>query len=224
MRAIKNKIIVKVPTLQKEKYALTKDTVIDIVTGFDFNLRQDRPSLAYIVDGEDLPKGVKCLINYLAIEPSYIVANETILTDKEKKEGFKVYSIPTDMCFCIQVNGEWQPCKNFLITERIFLPYKGKLVGIEHQKVKNRMFVVKGMDEWQEVDLSGKCVLSLDNCDYEIIYHDTDNRKYSLIRTMSREIIGIDEGLTKEVKKGKYLLGISAQNCKTFKTKQHAFT
>lgn len=217
MKALRNKILVKVPTLQKEEYALTESTIIYLATGYDFNLRADRPALGYVIDGDNLPEGVKCLINYLAIEPSYIVENEDILTDKEKREGYKVYSIPVDMCFCIKLNDEWTPCKNFLLTERIFLPYNGKIVGVEPQRVKNRMYVVKGNDEWdgEITDISGKVVTSLDNCDYEIIWHDTDHRKYHLIRTMHREITGIDEGMTQDVKKGKYLVGISPTNCKT---------
>ena len=214
MRALKGNIIIKMDVTQKEKYRLTDDVTIQIVKGFDFNLRQDRASYGYAVNGGNVPSGAGVLCHHLSIEPSYAIENETILTEQEKKEGFKVFSIPVDMCFAYMEDGEWIPCKDFLITERVYLPYKGKMQGIDHQLVKNRMFVIKGMDEWGEVDLSGKCVVSLDNCDYQIVFHMEDHKEYNLIRSRSREIIAIDEKLTKEVKRGRYLTGLSPTQCK----------
>lgn len=215
MRAIRGQVIIKIDARQKEKFALTQDVTIEIIKGFDFNLRNDRASYGYIVNGNGHTKGDRALCHHLALEPNYQIENETILTEVEKKEGFKVISIPVDMLFATSPDGkEWVPCKDFLITQRIFLPYRGKMVGIDHQLVKNRMHVISGMDEWGEVDLSGKCVVSLDNTDYEIIFHREDNKEYRLIRSRSREIIAIDEKLTKGVNKGRYLVGLSPTNCK----------
>lgn len=215
MRAIKGNVIIRMNVLQKTKYALTDECVIEIVKGFDFNLRQDRASFGYIIDGEGFKEGAEVVCHYLALEPNYLVEGENILTEIEKRNGYKVLSIPYDMCFAINEGNGWTPCKDFLLTQRIFLPYNGKLTGIEHQLVKNRMFVVSGFDEEGEIDLSGKCVVTLENSDYEIIWHNSKSREERLIRTRGREITAIDEGLTRKIKTGKYLIGLAPNNCKT---------
>lgn len=216
MRALRGNLIFKIDTKQKEKYALTKDVTIHIERGYNFNLREDRAAFGYVIDGEGLPSGAMLLCNYLALEPTYEITNETILTDAEKSEGFKVFSIPLDMAFCYNNGDGWKPCKSYLITKRIFKPYTGNLQGIEPELVKNRMYVEKGIVEWEgeSEDLSGKVVVSLENCDYEIIFHTPDHREHRLIRSMDREIIAIDEGITDKLIKNKYLVGHSKQDCK----------
>lgn len=213
MKHVGNNVIIKMDVLQKTKYSLAKDVVIEIIRNFNFNQREDRASFGYIVDGEGLTKGAEVLCHYLALEPNYLIESETILTDKEKREGFRVMSIPVDMCFAVNEGKGWVPCKDFLITQRIFLPYNGKMVGVEHQLVKNRMFVIAGFDEEGEIDLSGKCVVTLENADYEVIWHNKENKEERLIRTRGREITAIDEGLTKKLQNGKYLVGLNANTC-----------
>jgi hypothetical protein len=214
MKALRGKILVKMDTRQKEKYSLTKDITIKIDRGFNFNRREDYPSRAEVIDGDGLPPGAPCLLHHNAIEKTYEIAG--IVTEEERMEGIKVFSIPVDMCFCYFENDEWVPCKNFLITSRIFKPYKGSLVGIDPEQIKNRMYVVKGLDEWdgETKDLAGKVLVTLVNCDYQIIWHSKENREETLIRTRHREIIAIDEALTKEVHKGKYIVGVTHQTAK----------
>ncbi len=216
MKAIKGNIIMKMDVRQKEKFALTDTVTIEIQKGYNFNLREDRSSMGYVIDGEGLPVGARLLCHHLAIEPNYQIENETILTEAEKKEGFKVFSIPADMAFCYMQENEWVPCKNFLITKRIFRPYKGKLVGIDPVVVKNRLLIIKGVDEWdgEETDLSGSVCIVTENSDYQIIWHDTDNREHSLIRTRHRELMGVDDGMKNDVKKGKLLVGYTISDCK----------
>ena len=214
MKAIKTNIIIRMNVRQKEWYQLAEGVVIEWQRTYNFNLREDRASYGYAVDGGNVPSGAPILCHHLSTEPSYLIENDTILSEVERKEGFRIFSIPIDMCFAYLKDDEWIPCKDFLITERLYVPYKGKLEGIGNQLVKNRMFVISGYDEWGEVDLSGKCVVSLDNTDYEIIFHREDNKEYRLIRSRSREIIAVDEQLTKDLKKGKYLKGLSPTNCK----------
>jgi len=219
-KPLKGNVLIKMNVKQKEKYQLTKDVVLDISRGYEFNLRLDRASYGYVISSYSVPNGARGLFHHLSSEPSYEIGRpEEFLTLEEIKEGFKVFSIPEDMQFCYDAGEGWKPCKNFLITERIFKPYKGKMAGVPHEQVKNRMYVVKGNDEWDgEVsDLSGKVVVSLVNCDYQIIFHMEDHKEYNLIRTRHREIIGIDEGMTKDVQNGKYLIGLTENNCKLWK-------
>ena len=216
-RPLKGNVLIKMNVKQKETYALTKDANIHIERNYNFNLREDRASFGYVIFGYHVPAGAMGLFHHLAIEDSYLIpCPEMFLTSEEIKEGFKVFRISEDMMFCYNTGDGWIPCKNFLITERIFKPYDGKMAGVPNEQVKNRMYVVKGNDEWDgEVsDLSGKVVVSLVNCDYQIIFHMEDHKEYNLIRTRHREIIGIDEGMTKDVQNGKYLIGLTENNCK----------
>lgn len=215
MKAIRGQIIIRMNVRQKEWYCLAEGVVIEWQRTYNFNLREDRASYGYAVDGGNVPRGASVLCHHLSTEPSYLIENDTILTEKERKEGFRIFSIPVDMCFTYDNGDGWIPCKDFLITQRVYAPYKGRLEGIGNQLVKNRMFVISGMDEWGEIDLSGKCVVSLENCDYQIIFHKEDNKEYNLIRSRSREIIAVDEQLTKDLKKGRYLVGLSPTDCKT---------
>lgn len=216
MKALRNKVIVKIDTKQKERYALGNGAILEIERGYNFNLREDRPSLAECIDGENLPAGADVLINYLALEPNYHVDSEQILTNEEKEQGYKILSIPKDMVFCYKEKNEWIPCEDYLLTERIFKPYNGKLVGIMPEVIKSRLYIVKGFDKWdgEKKELSGKvCAVTL-NSDYEVIWNNKNNMEERLIRTMHREILAVDDGMLKDLKNGKYLIGLSPANCK----------
>lgn len=218
--AIKTNILLKMNTRQKELYSLMEGVDIEISKGWNFNLREDRSSMGYIVNGRGLTKGHQALCHHLTIESGNEVTAETILTDDEKKIGFKVFSVDKDMVFATSPDGiEWHPCKDFLITLRIFKPYKGKLKGIEPTVLKDRMYIIKGVDEFEDeiTDLSDKVACTTANSDYQIIWHNEKNREQSLIRTRSREILAIDNGMLEDLKKGKLLIGLTVTDCKTYK-------
>lgn len=216
MKAIRNQVIIKMDTKQKEKYALTKDVTIFIEKGYNFNLREDRSSMGYVVNGKGLLEGVEVLCHYLALEPSYLIEHDDILTEKEKSEGYKVFSIPNDMVFCYKFEGEWMPNKGYLIAKRIFKKYEGALVGVEPELVKHRMYIEKGVVEWEGIndDMSGKVAITTENCDYQISWHNESHRPESLIRTRDRDIMALDNTLETGLKKGKYLIGVTPTDCK----------
>lgn len=226
MKALKGNTIIKMNTKQKELYALTDEINIVIEKGYNFNLREDRSSLGYVINGDQLDEGVEVLCHYLALEPSYLIENDTILTESERKEGFKIFSIPNDMVFCYKFEQEWHPNKGFLITKRIFKTYNGNLVGIEPELVKHRMYIEKGSIEWDgdSEDVSGKVAITTDNCDYQISWHTKTHKEESIIRTRDREVMAIDDDATKKVKKGIYLIGLTPHDCKTLKEKQNGNT
>lgn len=218
MKALRNRALIKMNLKQNAKYAFDSGVVIDLEHGFNFNLREDRGTKGYIIDGCGLPEGTEVLVHYLSSEPQYLVSNEEILTEEEKTEGYKVFAIPEDNVFIyMDKNGEWKPCKEFLITTRIYKPYTGIMVGVEPQLVTNRMYVISGSDDWddEQNDLSGKVLVTLDHADYEIIFYSKDNKEGRIIRTRTREIQAVDEFLTKKVKKGEYIIGRSPSEAKT---------
>jgi hypothetical protein len=207
LKKIMNNVLVKMDTKQKEKYDLGNGKVLYWERGYEFNRRLDYPSRAIVIDGEGLPAGSEILVHHNAIEPSYQVFSEDFLTEEEKKEGYKMFSLPKDMCFCYKKDVEWLPCDEFLITLRVFKPYTGRLFGLPHEQVKNRMYCVKG--EWE-----GQALVTLVNCDYEIVFHNTENREERLIRTRHREVLATDEGLLEKIKSGELLVGRSPKDAK----------
>ena len=222
-KSLNGKILIKMNIKQKEKFALTEDINIDIQKGYNFNLREDRASFGYILDGNKMTKGAACLVHHLSIEPTYEVPFlQYFLSDEDIKKGFKVYNIPVDMCFCYREgHSEWQPCENFLITQRIFkktTEVKGGLILPDNinlpERVKGKMYVVKGFDTESGVDLSGLVCITTENCDYQIIWHEEDNKEYSLIRTRGREVMAIDYDTSNLVNENKLYLGLTDRDCK----------
>ena len=216
MKAIKGKVLIKIDTLQKTKYAFQTGEQIVIERGYNFNLREDRASMAYVIDSDQLPEGAPILVHHLSVEETYAVPYiHLFLTEEEIAEGYKIFSIPYDMVSAYFEDGVWKPCKDFLITQRIYEPYQGEIVGIPHQRIKRRLYVIRGEDNWdgQTRDLSGKVIVVLDNSDVEIIFHNEQHREERVMRTRHREILGIDEGMTKKVQKNLYLVGLSEDNC-----------
>lgn len=223
MKAIKNKVLIKIDTLQKTKYAFSTGEQIVIERGYNFNLREDRASMAYVIDSDQLPKDAPILVHHLSVEETYAVPyNDLFLSEDEIKEGFKVFCIPYDMVSAYFEDGEWKPCKDFLITKRMFKPYEGELVGIPHERVKRRLYVIRGEDTWdgETRDLAGKVIVVLDNSDVEIIFHNEQHREERVMRTRHREILGIDEGMANDLKKNVYLVGLSEQYCKPINENQ----
>lgn len=220
MRAIRGKVLVKIDTKQKEKLAFNGGTLI-IERGYNFNRREDYPSMGGVIDGEGLPAGAEILLHHNVSEAAYNVEGETLLTDEERAEGYRVFSVPADMCFCYKVEGgEWTPCKHFLLTKRIFKPYEGLMTGIEPAQVKNRMYVTKGIDTWDDevTDISGRVMVVTENSDYQIIWHDKEHKEQTIIRTRHRELLAFDEGMQNDIEKGKYLVGVTLKDAKKINT------
>ncbi len=216
-KAIGKNILLKIQTKNKEIYNLTEDAQIEISKGFNFNRREDYPSYGVVIDAQKIPAGAEVLVHHNSTEEAYRVPDYNFLTEQEKLDGWKVFTIDRDMVFVYRTDGkDWLPCEDFLITKRLFTPYKGKIAGVGNQRVKNRLFVVRGNDVWdeKETDLTGKVMVVTENSDYEIIFHNHEHREERLIRTRHRELQAIDEGLTKKLKKGLVYLGLNETDCK----------
>lgn len=225
MKHLNEKILIKLDTTQKEKLEWVGGGVLKIERNFNFNLREDRSSLAIVISGDGLPTGANILVHHLSGEPMYLIDDPELLTKEETKEGYKVFSIPKDNAYFYQdpETKEWECCRYFLQSKRIYEPYNGVLTGIEHQLIKNRLYIVKGKVEEDGMvdDVSGKCCIVTPYSDYEIIYHDAEHKQGSLIRTRSREITAVDEGLTKRVLNGELLIGHSPKDAKPLNYKEN---
>jgi hypothetical protein len=218
MKSIKGCVIFKVDTKQKWKYNLTDDIQLHIEKNFNFNLREDRCSRGYCINGDKIPFNAEILFHHLGSEPNYEVPYQhEFLTELEIHTGFKIFTVPEDMVFAYRTTeeGEWIPYKQFLITKRIFKAVNSSLSLAKFERVKNKLYVVSGKDEWdgEETDLAGKVMMVTENSDYEIIFHDTKNKPQSVIRTRWRELLAIDESMTKDVKSAKYFVGLGENDC-----------
>lgn len=195
MQHTKGNVVIKIDLTQKEKYRFLNGTEIIIPRGFDYNLRLDNPNVAEVLSAENIPTGSLVLIHHNACQDSY-----------KAFELDNIFSIPLDMVFLYFHENKWIPNKNFVISGRIFQPYKGLLLGIENELVKNRMYIYAG-------EHAGNVCVTTKNCDYEIVFF-INGRENRVIRTRVREILGIDEELTAKVKNGEYNVGINSQSSK----------
>lgn len=227
-KALRGQVLFKVDTRQKETLSLTDDITISISKGYDFNLRVERSSRGICIDGEGIPEGADICFHHNATDATFQVPPQHFLTQEEVLAGWGVYNADCDSVFIYRVNGVWHPYKNFLITSRIFKKYVGAMVGVPTEQIKNRLYVVSGTDrieqnisakEYKEPinDLSGKVIVVTENSDYQIIFHDTDNKEYSVIRTRAREVLAIDNELTERVNNGEYLVGITEKDAQPIK-------
>lgn len=196
MKPTEGKVVIKIDLKQKEKYRFSNGQAIYISRGHNYNLREDNPNVAEVIDAAKIPAKSLCLIHHNATQDSYKIF--------EEKED--VFSIPEDMVFLYFENGEWKPNENFVISNRIFKPYNGFLIGIDHELVKNRMYIEKGLYE-------GNVVITSPYCDYEIVFF-IDGVEQHIIRTRVRELFGLDKELSDAVKKGEYLVGINSKEAK----------
>ncbi|MEO9210788.1 MAG: hypothetical protein ABI208_06805 [Ginsengibacter sp.] len=212
MIAPERNIVVKIDLENKEKYKFASGIEIILVKGFNFNRREDSPSIGTIIDGDNLPHGALCLVHHNSTHDTFKIPN---VIDEKGHLLEDLYSISTDMVFCFKEEGKnWQPTKEFLITLRLYREYTGVLLGIEPKQIPQMLYVVCG--KVGDKDLSGKVVITSKFSDYEVIFNE-NGRETSLVRTRVREVMGINTELTKEVKDGKILIGNNLETAKHLK-------
>lgn len=209
--ATKRNVLVNIQLDNKTKLKFKSGVELFICKTYNYNLREDNPSICTIIDGGDLPKGSLALIHHNSVHDTYKISG---IEDEEGNIMDNLFSIPNDMVFCYKEdeNKEWIPNKDFLITLRVYKPYGGVIAGIRPDLVKQRLYVVKG--EIEGTDLVGKVAVTTNFSDYEIIFREGGIEK-SVIRTRSREILGIDLFSTSKVLSGEYLVGNNLDDIKT---------
>lgn len=213
LKHVHGRVIISIDLEGKNSHTFNDGTKLYIGRQFNnLNRRETEPVNAFVVSADGIPKGAEILIHPNAIHDSNKIFNFT-----SDISDVKHYSIPENQCYLWKdENWEWQPLRNFVTGLRVYEEYKGPIVGIEHEQIKNVLYITSG-------HLKGNVVHTLKACDYEIIFMGSSGREERVIRCRHfeneinerEEIIGIDKDLTKKVLKGDLLVGISSSDAKS---------
>lgn len=177
----------------------------------NLNRRETEPVNAHVISAEYIPEGSEILIH-----PNAIIDSNKIFGFSEDETTVRYYSIPEDQCYLWKdENDEWQPLKNYATGLRIYEEYKGPIIGVEPKKIKNTLYITSG-------ELRGKAVRTLNASDYEIVFMGLSGKEERVIRCRHyenefherEEIVGVDENLTKKIKKRDLMIGISPESAK----------
>ena len=212
--APKNRVIIKVDLESKNSHTFEDGTKIRLERVYDnFNLRYTKPVNAIVVNAHNMPEGAEVLIHHNSTHDTYRIFNYKGLSE-EASSDIKYYSIPEEECYLWRKDSDWKPCTNFATGLRLFKPLETTFIGIKPEKISQRLYATSG-------DIKGKVVITLKACDYEIIYQDEKGQEDRVIRFRyypegheRNEVIGIDHELTRAVKEGKILVGLSDTDAK----------
>ena len=206
------RVIISIDTEGKNTHTFENGSKIYIGRQFNnLNRRETEPVNAYVISADNIPQGSEILIH-----PNAIIDSNKIFGFNEDISDIKYYSIPAHQCYLWKNENDWQPLKGFVTALRVFEEYKGSLIGVEHTKIPNVLYITSGK-------LEGKVVHTLKACDYEIIFMGSKGVEERVIRCRHfedeinerEEIIGIDIEMTKRVKKGDLLVGITSNDAKS---------
>lgn len=206
------RVIISIDVEAKNSHTFSNGEKIYIGRQFNnLNRRETEPVNAYVISADNIPQGAEILIH-----PNAIHDSNKIFGFNEDITDIKYYSIPEFQCFLWKSSDDWKPLKGYATGLRVFEEYKGSLVGIEHKLIPNILYITSG-------ELEGKVVHTLKACDYEIIFMGSKGVEERVIRCRHfeneinerEEIIGIDSELTKKVKSGELLVGISSNDAKS---------
>ena len=222
MKSIKGSVLIKVDVEQKNNYTFSSGETIRLERNYEnLDHKYTQQTLGEVIDSEYIPKGSWVLFHHNAIHPVNEVFDHDYLTKEEVKAGFKVISVTENECFLWKHKGEgstWNPLKNFCTALRVFKPYEGKLTGIEPTLIKNVLYLTSG-------EYAGKVAVTLKAADYCITFRNEKGVDAQIIRCRHyeeeendrEELVGIDNNMTNDVKKGKLLVGITKEDCKVLK-------
>lgn len=214
------RIIIIVNDEYKNNHTFSDGTVIRLERKWNnLNRREVAPVSGTVMSAENIPEGAEILFSHNTVHDVNRIFNYQPLGVEEANPDIKYYSVKETECFFwrIDENDVWHPCDVFATALRVFKPYSGPLVGIEPEIIKNVLYVTSG-------ELKGKAVMTLKACDYEIIFRDSKTgREDNIIRfrpfgdpatEREPEAIAIDNLITDKIKKGKYIVGLTATTAK----------
>lgn len=217
MQATSKRIFISVDTEYKNHHSIEGIGIVSIQRKYDnFNRRYTQPVNAIVIDSENIPKGAEILCHHNSTHPTYEIFDYKGLDGNFLSGTVRYFSIPETECYAWRTDGEWNPCYGFDFGLRIFKPYAGALSGLLPTQIKNKLLITSGI-------YSGKAVMTLGHCDYEIIYQGKNGKESKLIRlrnfpnepkNIRNEIIAIDHETTDKINEGEYLVGLSPTDCK----------
>lgn len=225
LKHTKDRVIVRVDMEGKNWTTLNGNLEIRLERDYNnLDRKYTQQNLGTVIDSEYIPKDAIVLFHHNALHDTYQVFNHSALSGEEIASNIRIYSIMERDCFFWKIEGEeeWQPTKEYATALRVFKPYEGVMQGIEPTLIKDTLFVTSG-------DYKGKVVKTIQASDYQITFRNEKGVDESLIRFRpngipsegrEEEAIAIMEDLTKEVNKGKILVGLTKSDCKTFHAQQ----
>lgn len=206
------RVVITVDVEGKNSHTFSNGQKIYIGREFNnLNKRETAPVNAFVISGENIEKGAEILVHHNAIIESHRIYNYN-----DDELDVKYYSIPETQCYLWKgKDGKWNPMKNFATGLRLFMPYKGNLVGVEPTLIPDVLYITSG-------EYKGKVAHTLRACDYEIIYMGESGTEERIIRIRhyekefneKEEIVGISNILTKKVLSGEILVGLSKSDAK----------
>lgn len=222
--AKKDRIFVKVDLQKKNSHTFESGQTIHIERDWNnLNRRETQPVNAIVLSPNEygIPVGAEVIMNHNSVhDANRVFGFQSSMEDASSR--YQYYSIlASEIYIYREENSEkWLPAPNFLLGLRVFEPYKGTLQGIDPKQLKNTLLITEGV-------LKGKVVKTVKHADYEMVFQGTSNREERLIRCRHfpneinerEEIQFIDNYLTKQVKKGELLVGLSTLDCTAWNTK-----
>jgi hypothetical protein len=117
------------------------------------------------------------------------------------------------------------PVSGYDFALRVFTPYNGSLIGVEPTILKDTLYMKTG-------EYAGLVVRTIKATDYEMVFREPKTgQERRIIRCRPNgdeklhrepEVVAIDHGLTKKVKSGDVLIGLSKSDAKPLKDIQYA--
>jgi hypothetical protein len=228
LKHTQGRIVVKVPLLHKNEHMMENGQVLSIERQYNnLNRRETEPVNGWVISAENIPEGAEVLIGHNATHDTFKITNHNQLSGGIIAGKIEYFAIPEDQAFLWRVgHGKWQPIKGYATGLRVFKPYEGVLTGIEPKQMKNVLYVTSG-------GLTGKICQTVRAADYELVFNDFDRREHRIIRFRhyddgielngrEDELTCIRNDLTKELKAGKLLIGLTAFDAKPLKELAHA--
>lgn len=216
LKHVSGRIVVKIDLDYKNSHTFKDGTKIYRGRQFNnLNRRETEPVNAWVMDSEYIPNGAEILIHPNAISDTNKISGYASI-GLEEDNSVRYYSIEEISAFLWREGtNDWQPLKGFVIALRVFESYKGAIEGILPKQIKNVLYLQTG-------EYKGKVAHTVKAADYEIIFQSEHGREERLIRCRHyegenhdrEELIAIDDYLTKKVKSGELLIGLSEIDCK----------
>jgi hypothetical protein len=217
LQAVDGRVIISVDLEGKNSHTFSDGTKIRLERQYNnLNRRETHPVNAVVISGDDIDSGSQILIHPNMTHETYRIYDYAPLSGELEGSDIKYYSIPSEQCYAWHDGSEWKPLKGFDFGLRVYIPYSGKLQGIEPTLMSDVLYVTTG-------ELNGKVVHTLKACDYEVVFQGLNGQEDRLIRFRHfpdqdhdrEEVIAINDYLTDKVNNGELLVGLSPTKAKT---------
>lgn len=223
LKHVENRIVVSVDMEGKNSHTFADGTEIRLERKYDnFDLKYVNPTNATVVSAENIPEGAEILLHHNSTHDTNRIFNYTSLSGAVIASNIRHFAIPETEAFAWydKESKSWQPIPGFDFALRVFKPYVGFLQGIAPTLIKDCLYVTTG-------EYKGLVCRTLRACDYTIIFQDINGREGQVIRFRSKDVIGddkkvaremeivaIDHFLTAHMREGNLLAGITISDAK----------